>query len=160
MGCGTTSNIASDKRISPMMVRTNQGKYLHTMKVKHPDTAAVVAFEVELEYDELPLSRVMNSLSFHESQGEQFDANFISVYNNDQDLFEYYVQRLIGVEITEEKQPLRGKMWVPYINGVKMLWNEVCLVDKRVKYNDDVVWEFHSASDYPNPLIDAPSPKP
>jgi hypothetical protein len=159
MGCGSTRNIASDKRHTPMMVRTNQGKFLHTVKVKHPETAAVVTFEVELEYDELPLSRVMNTLSFHESQGEQFDANFISVYNKAQDLFEYYVQRLIGVEITEEKQPLKGKMWVPYINGVKMLWNEVCLVDKRVKFDDDVVWEFHNAYDSPNAFVDAPSPK-
>jgi len=44
--------------------------------------------------------QVMNNLAFEESeQGKILDANFISMYNQDKKEFEYYIQRLVGLEI-------------------------------------------------------------
>lgn len=159
MGCGSSTSISSDKRhYSPTKVKPKQGKFIFTVKVIPPDASEAISFDVEMDFDELPLSRVMNSLCFDETQGGRFDANFISLYNDGADVFEYYVQRLIGVEIADEKQPLKGKVWVPYINGGRMYWNDVCSSDRRVKYSDSVVWKYHSVAELQDFHSDAPSP--
>lgn len=44
----------------------------------------------------------MNLLAFDKEQGEAFDANFISIYNKEEEDFDYYVQRITGIGITNE----------------------------------------------------------
>ena len=45
----------------------------------------------------------MNLLAFDKEQCEAIDANFISIYNSEEGDFEYYVQRIIGIGIENEK---------------------------------------------------------
>lgn len=57
-------------------------------------------FSYETETEELPIMQVMNQLAFKDGeQAKIFDANFISTYNIEKKEFEYYIQRLIGLEI-------------------------------------------------------------
>jgi len=41
---------------------------------------------------------LMNQVSFG-VEAEKIDANFISIYNPNEDDFDYYVERLVGVPI-------------------------------------------------------------
>ena len=50
----------------------------------------------------------MNLLAFDSEKGEDFDANFISIFNHREDDFDYFVQRIIGVGIEDEEEPLNG----------------------------------------------------
>lgn len=76
---------------------------------------------------DLPLTQIMNYMAFEQGErGRKFDANFISVFNPDRNEFEYFIQRLGGKEIENESKPWTGKIWVPYINGIKEDWSFIC----------------------------------
>lgn len=56
-------------------------------------------FSYETETDELPFITIMNGLSFEEGKkGEKFNANFISIYDEKEQKFNYFVERLLGSE--------------------------------------------------------------
>jgi hypothetical protein len=81
-------------------------------------------FIYETDSAELPLMHVMNTLAFEQSmQSKILDANFISMYNADKKDFEYYIQRLVGIEISRPEKPAAGKIWVPYINARREDWS-------------------------------------
>lgn len=85
----------------------------------------------------------MNGLAFEEfDQGKKFDANFISVYNKDKDEYDYYVQRLIGVQIDNEEFPKSGKLWVCYINQRREDWSFLCDNNRIVSKDDDILWRL------------------
>ena len=44
----------------------------------------------------------MNLLAFDYDEGREFDANFISIYNYQEEDFDYFVQRILGVGIDDE----------------------------------------------------------
>ena len=44
----------------------------------------------------------MNLLAFDKDQGDAFNANFISIYNSEEEDFDYYVQRITGISIENE----------------------------------------------------------
>ena len=58
----------------------------------------------------------MNLLAFDPDDGGVFDANFISIYNYQEEDFDYFVQRMVGVGIDDEEEPLNGDIWQVYIN--------------------------------------------
>ena len=58
----------------------------------------------------------MNLLAFDPDEGGEFDANFISIYNYQEEDFDYFVQRMVGVGIDDEEEPLNGAIWQVYIN--------------------------------------------
>ena len=62
---------------------------------------------------------VMNGLCFSEKVNEKIDGNFISIYDEHDDRYQYFVQRLIGIEIEDPQNPRSAKMWIPYINEKK-----------------------------------------
>ena len=85
----------------------------------------------------------MNGIAFEESyQGKKFDANFISVYNKEKDEYEYYIQRLIGINIENEEIPKMGRIWVPYINNKKEDWGFLCDNNRIISKEDDLIWKF------------------
>ncbi len=85
----------------------------------------------------------MNSLAFKESeQAKIFDANFISMYNKEKKEFEYYIQRLIGLEIQDESQPTSGKNWIPYINSKREDWTFLCENNRIVCHEDEILFRF------------------
>ena len=95
----------------------------------------------------------MNLLAFDQEQGEAFDANFISIYNEDEEDFEYYVQRITGIGIENEEQPLKGAIWQVYINDKREDWSMLCKFNRIICKEDRIYWKYemqhkkHSHSD-------------
>ena len=75
---------------------------------------------------------LMNSIFYDKQQGPILDANFISIYNEEKRDFDYFVQRLMGLEVEDEKHPQLGKMWVPFINGKQHDWNQIVIYNKKI----------------------------
>ncbi len=84
----------------------------------------------------------MNYLCFNVDQTSRLDGNFISVYDREKDVFTYFVQRLDGISVIDEKNPAQGHQWVVYLNQKKLTWNEVVKNDLMVSHNDQIVWVF------------------
>ena len=49
-----------------------------------------------------------------------------------------------GVEIENEEKPYTGKMWVPYINGQKHDWNEICEKETVVVPENKIEWKYEA----------------
>ena len=122
MGCSTTKEAV---RIIP---RTSGTIKIHkfTLRVENPENKEMLEFSYQTETDEMPLMQVMNAFAFDEDKGEKVDANFISLYNDKRGDFDYYVQRLLGVAVENEDDPIAGKLWVPYINNKREDWSLLC----------------------------------
>jgi hypothetical protein len=97
-------------------------------------------FIVKDEYDEVPVSRLMNLLCFASGHSDSLDANFLAVYNLQTDSHTYVVERILGSRTSADK------VWVPYINGRKNDWHTVCDQDIRVTPNEEVVWRYETKS--------------
>ena len=93
------------------------------LNIEHPENKEMVAFSYHTENDEMPIMQAMNAFAFDEDKGEKMDGNFISLYNEKRGDFDYYVQRLLGVGIENEEDPIAGKLWVPYINNRREDWS-------------------------------------
>ena len=114
-----------------------------TVTVVDPDTGANQRFFAKADEPELTLAHVMNLIAFDATQGDPFDANFISFYNAATDDVDYYVQRLISIPVTDEHDPSRGAFWHVYINEVIEDWMEVMRRNRIVCKEDSIVWRFH-----------------
>ena len=88
-----------------------------TVKVEHPETGEVLEFYARTDEPELTLGHVMNWITFDADQGFLFDASFMSRYNAAKDDIDYYVYRLLSIEVTDEEEPSRGPIWHVYINN-------------------------------------------
>jgi len=85
----------------------------------------------------------MNGLAFDKSeQAERLDANFISIFNSTSLTFDYYVERLLGVGIENEKEPSKGRVWVPFVNNGREDWSEIVEKNMLVKKTDTIIWRF------------------
>ena len=69
----------------------------YTVSITHPESGEVETFTHGDDYDSITLTRLMNFLSFANDDKEKFNANFMSIYNESSEEFEYIVERLIGV---------------------------------------------------------------
>ena len=112
------------------------------LNVEHPENKELVAFSYHTENDEMPIMQVMNAFAFDEDKGDKLDGNFISLYNEKKGEFDYYVQRLLGVGIENEDEPVAGKMWIPYINNKREDWSQLCDCNRIVCKEDDIVWRY------------------
>jgi hypothetical protein len=97
MGCSNHKGV----RITPR-TKSNMKLPKFTLKIENPTNQEVVLFSCYTESDELPLMQIMNAVAFDDEKGSKFDGNFISVLNEDKTDFEYYVQRLLGIEIDND----------------------------------------------------------
>ena len=88
----------------------------------------------------------MNLLAFDSPNEGQIDANFISKFNKKEDEFDYYVQRLLGVDIENEEEPDKGNMWIPFINGKMEHWTFICRNGRIVNNTDDIEWKYMKAN--------------
>lgn len=96
----------------------------------------------------------MNGIAFDESEkGNKFDANFIAIMNKDKGIFDYYVQRLLGVGVENEEEPTIGKIWVPYINNKREDWSYLCENNRIIAKEDDIIWRFELFDRELNPDI-------
>ncbi|CAG9334188.1 unnamed protein product [Blepharisma stoltei] len=112
------------------------------IKVEKPNSNDVNEYTYEAFYLEMPLSALMNFLNFDQNQGAKMDANFISRFDAQIARFRYFIQRLSGTEIENEKNPYEGNMWVPYINGKQIDWDFACEKDMPVKPSDEIIWRY------------------
>ena len=62
-----------------------------TIQVEHPETHEVHLFYARVDEPELTLAHVMNLIAFDKEQGDEFDANFISSFNEKKQDVDYYV---------------------------------------------------------------------
>jgi hypothetical protein len=56
----------------------------------------------------------------------------------------YYVQRMVGIEIENERDPFKGRTWVPYVNQKREDWNFICDHNRIIKKTDHLVWKFEN----------------
>ncbi len=77
-----------------------------------------------------------------DSDVDKFDCNFISVYNSQEDDFDYFVERLCGLSIHNQIDP--GCLWHVYINGALEDWTTICRFGRVVRPADTIEWKFHS----------------
>lgn len=93
----------------------------------------------------MSLPVLMNYLCFDLSQDKRMDGNFISVYNQNSDSFTYYVERLIGISIGNNRDPVSGKGWVVYVDCEKKpLWNEIVHNDLVVRFYQKIEWVYQN----------------
>ena len=91
----------------------------------------------------MPLVAIMNGLAFEGGErGRKFDANFASRSKGDH--FEYFIQRLAGVEVDSEEEPRSGRLWVPYVNRVREDWSFICENNRIVAKDDEVLFKFET----------------
>jgi hypothetical protein len=88
----------------------------------------------------------MNYLCFNIEQEKKLDGNFISVYDRENDCFTYWVQRLDGISIDENK-PAGGKNWVVYLNDKKVSWDQVVKDDLMVSHDQRIYWVFQNEAE-------------
>ena len=75
---------------------------------------------------------------------ENFDANFISIYNPELDEFEYFVERLCGISIQNAEMPKESPfLWHVYINGALYDWTSICRYGKVIEPSDHIEWKLH-----------------
>lgn len=123
--------------------------------MENPHTGGVGEFPYPSECREMLLPTLMNSLAFESEHENMLDANFISRYNSATEDFDYFVQRLMGVEMENENVPERGKVWAPFINGVREDWSFICRNNRVVTKHDQVLWRF-VPSEPPRSSVDFP----
>ena len=56
---------------------------------------------------------------------------------------------MIGVEISNEVQPARGRIWVPYVNAQREDWSYICENNRVVSLDDEIVFRFEKAVQSP-----------
>lgn len=88
-----------------------------TVQVCLPDGGDCYEYLYPAFEDKLSLTTLMNLLCFETEFDEELDSNFISRFNKSKDRFEYFLHKLMGVEIENEESPYKGKIWVVYINN-------------------------------------------
>lgn len=110
-----------------------------SVRIVDPKDAQEHKYIVKDEYDEVPVSRLMNLLCFASTHSDNLDANFLAVYDLQQDAHTYVVERLLGARADINSG---GKAWVPYLNGKKSDWHTICEHDIRVTPHEEVVWRF------------------
>lgn len=94
---------------------------------------------IEDHKDQLLVSELMNMACFNSKYMSELDANFISVYNQDNDEFDYHIQRLNGHEKNETYS------WAIYINKKKENWTYICQNNRILIKNDDIEFRYEKA---------------
>ena len=105
MGCGSIN-----KPEQSVWLNAFSGLFRYRVKVYFVENKSTVEFIHEDQFDEMPLTTLMNIIAFNEKDSAQFDANFISTYNKETDKFEYHVQRLVGKEM--EKDLIKNEFYI------------------------------------------------
>jgi hypothetical protein len=118
------------------------------IRIHPPNSENIKIIMYQGKTDYMLLSELINNTFLCGKFAEELDANFISVYDKAKDCFEYYIQRLLGYEIEKEEEPLKGKLWVPYINKEKQSWSNLCGKNRVVNREDEIELKYeHFALD-------------
>ncbi|CAD8183236.1 unnamed protein product [Paramecium octaurelia] len=133
MGCVTSSG---NKKLEDI----KQG---FVIRIQHPDNKTEKQFKYFDEKQKSDLiMNVMNGICFSEKVSDKCDGNFISLYDQSDDRFHYYVQKLDGIEIENPNEPTKGKIWVPYINEKRQDWDTLVENNSRISITDHLLWKL------------------
>ena len=88
------------------------------------------------------LPELMNKVCFDSKYIVDLDANFISKFNREKNEYDYFVQRMCGLALSNEENPFLGELWIPYINEGKEDWTEICQYNRIVSKNDLIEFKF------------------
>ena len=121
-----------------------------TVLVEDPESRKVLKFFARVDEPELTLSTVMNYIAFDRDQGDRFDASFMSRHSTEIDDVDYYVQRLLGIEIVNEENPESGPIWNLYVNDTAEDWMETMRKNRIVCKEDVILWRYHFKTEKPS----------
>lgn len=136
MGCGNVK-----KPDNSVWLNAFNQKFRYRVKINNANKV-IPEFIYEDQFDEMPLTALMNLISFNEKDLTLFDSNFISIRNPETDSFTYKIQRLVGIE----RNPALGMEWVVYINKKLVSWDEVCQQGLKVKPEDNLVISYQKVA--------------
>jgi hypothetical protein len=138
MGCNCTRE---DKVITGNQLKGNK---VYIIRVNIPNSNSQKCIFVDKKEEYAMLSEVVNYAFFCSDQANELDANFISIYNQEKDCFNYYIQRIIGYEIENDDNPEVGKLWIPYINKEKSNWSQICGNNRIIKRSDEIEFIYET----------------
>lgn len=136
MGCGNVK-----KPENSIWLNAFNQKFRYRVKINNA-SKLIPEFIYEDQFDEMPLTALMNLISFSEKDLPQFDSNFISIRNPETDTFTYKIQRLVGIE----RNPDLGMEWVVYINKKLLSWDEVVQKNLKVKPEDNLIFSYQKVT--------------
>ncbi len=138
MGCscgkGTTYDNSSRKN------KLDSNFFNITVNIPYVNKNFTATFEIEKE--NILVYELVNNICFNSKVGDSLKANFTNRYNKEIDDFDYFIESLYGEGIENEEDPYKGKMWVPYINGNKEDWSEICRKNRVITAVDDVEFKY------------------
>jgi hypothetical protein len=97
---------------------------------------------LENEKESMIIFELVNIACFSSKYSKELDGNFITIYNKDKDDYDYFIERLVGIKIENDKDPYKGKIWVPYINNQKEDWSFLCQKNRIVTKQDEIVFKY------------------
>ena len=137
MGCNCSRDGA--KVVLSQQISRNKNHFVLKIHNIKTENIKIIFFEGKKDY--MLLSDLLNRIFFG-GENDELDANFTSKYNKKKDEFEYYIQRLVGLEIENEEEPLEGKIWVPYINQNKYNWSYLCCNNRVINGGDQLELKY------------------
>jgi hypothetical protein len=138
MGC----NCSRDGAKVIINSQINKNRYHVRINMPNSEKIKVVTYDGNSEF--ILISELMNNLFFASRYSEEIDANFISMYDKKKEEFEYFIQRIAGIEMEREDNPYKGKIWVPYINKQKFSWSILCGKNRVVKREDEIELKYEN----------------
>ena len=114
----------------------------YEIQIQIPDSEKIIILMLENEKESLMLSDLINLACFNSKYSSELDGNFITIYNKLKDEYDYFIERLVGFRIENEKEPYHGKIWVPYINKMKEDWSFICQNNRLVTKQDDIELKY------------------
>ncbi|CAG9311534.1 unnamed protein product [Blepharisma stoltei] len=145
---GSSSSVSSQVEMQEKQKSTVKLPYEDDfiIQIQLPNKGDCYEYKYPAFKDKISFTTLMNLLCFETEFDEELDSNFISRYNKSKDRFEYFVQKLMGIETEDETSPYKGKMWVVYINNSQWDWDEICEKDLNIKIKDKIVWKYQKCN--------------
>lgn len=123
-----------------------QAKNKFILKIHIPNTYKIrILFHIS-DNDKEGIINLFNYIFFTSNPGNELDANFLSIYNQQTKSFDYYIQRLAGYELENEVNPNKGKMWNLYLNNSKANWTFLCNNNRIISVKDEMELKYEGES--------------
>jgi hypothetical protein len=117
---------------------------LFTVKINYPYSQKVKLVKHFEKNDYILLSELLNHIFFCSNEASELDANFMSFYDEKNEKFHYFIERMVGHGIENESPAHSNKAWVTYINKEKNDWNILCSKNRIIKRGDEIEFFFEN----------------
>jgi len=117
---------------------------LFTVKIYSPNSKKIKLVRHYEKNDYILLSELLNHIFFCSNEASELDANFMSTYDEKNEKFYYFIERMAGHEIENESPADSNKAWVTYINKEKNDWNILCSENRIIKKGDEIEFLFEN----------------